>query len=293
MAKFNLPDFVVGRPLYASIVQLQQESPEIFIPDTEIASIFGCPVNAVWNGGGMALGGNMMFKQEVKDLIEFYNYELHLPIRFTFTNSLIGEKECWDSYCNMLAECGHNGHNEILTSSPTLEKYLRENYPNYKFCRSIIAAGTDPLGEIDKYDLVVCRRNMNNNWDFLETIPINKRHKVEFLCTDPCPDNCPRLYTHYRDFARGQLDFELSAPNTACSMGQVKGPFPLHYTKTKLKTYISRETIDKEYAPRGFSMFKLSGRGNPIGMILNVVDYMIKPEYQFDVIAILGAGYAL
>ena len=42
---------------------------------------------------------------------------------------------------------------------------------------------------------------MNNNWEYLETIPEDKRGKIEFLCTDPCPDNCPRIYTHYKNFA--------------------------------------------------------------------------------------------
>lgn len=281
-AKFNLPDFVKGRPVYALLHDWMQIAPDVLLPNTEIACVYGNFPGCIWNGGGTNFEG-FFTKSQIMEYIDFYNNKLHIPLRFTFTNPLIDERHLNDTYANLIAECGHNGQNEILTSSIVLENYLRKKYPNYKYCRSIIASREEPIDLSDKYYLSVLRRRMNNNWEFLETIPEELRYKVELLCTDPCPDNCPRLYTHYRDFARAQLEFN---PNEACNctMMDVKGNFQYKYLHS-LDTYISREMIDKEYLPRGFNQFKISGRGSALGAIMGILEYMISPEYKADAIS--------
>lgn len=281
-AYFNLPEFYTNKPLFAQAVDLKKRHPEIWLPNTDFACVFGNFPSCIWNGGGINVLGSVS-REVIQATFDFYNYELHLPLRLTFTNPLIGEEHLNDTYCNIIAECGHNGMNEILTSSPVLEDYLRKKYPKYKFCRSIIASREEPIVLDPKYHLEVMRRRMNNNWEFLETIPIDQRPKVEFLCTDPCPDNCPRIYTHYRDFARAQLELRHGNEQCACTMNEVKGEFIHNYTTT-LETYISREMIDKEYLPRGFNQFKISGRGSPIGSAFGIANYMIKPEYRDDVL---------
>ncbi len=281
-AKFNLPDFIKGRPVYAILNDWMKNTPDILLPNTEIACVYGNFNSCIWNGGGTNFD-KPQTKAEIMEYIDFYNNKLHIPLRFTFTNPLITERHLDDAYGNLIAECGHNGKNEILTSSIVLENYLRKKYPNYKYGHSIIASREEPIDLSDKYFLSVMRRRMNNNWNYLETIPEELRYKVEFLCTDPCPDNCPRLYTHYRDFARAQLEFN---PNEACNctMSDAKGEFQYKYLRG-LETYISREMIDKEYLPRGFNQFKISGRGSALGAIMGTVNYMINPEYKDDAIA--------
>lgn len=289
-AKFNLPDFIAGKAVYTALVDLKQEASDFWRPNTEIACVYGNFPSCIWNGGGLNVSGSWN-RRDIMALIEFYNYTLRIPLRFTFTNPLIDERHLHDCYANMIAECGHNGMNEILTSSTILEKYLREKYPNYKYCRSIIGARDQAIDLSDKYYLTVCQRRMNNNWEFLESIPEEQRHKVEFLCTDPCPDNCPRLYTHYRDFARAQIEYLPGTPECACSMNDIKGAFSHKYLHT-LQTYISREKIDSEYLPRGFNQFKISGRGSPMGGIMGALNYMVNPEYRDDALSIfVGASY--
>lgn len=289
-ALFNLPDFIAGRGVYTTLVDYSQQAKDFLLPNTGIACVYGNFPSCIWNGGGINVNGSWT-KPQIQELIEFYNYGLHIPLRFTFTNPLIDERHLNDTYSNMIAECGHNGMNEILTSSPVLEKYLREKYPKYKFCRSIIGARDQAVDFSDKYYLSVCQRRMNNNWEFLESIPEEKRHKIEFLCTDPCPDNCPRLYTHYRDFARAQLEYLPGTPECACSMNEVKGIFSHKYMHG-LETYISREMIDKDYLPRGFNQFKISGRASAMGGIMGALNYMVNPEYRDDALsAFVAASY--
>lgn len=291
MINMNMPDFVTGLPAYDILTDIAKENPDVLYPDVTIASVFGNFPFSIWNGGGLNFQ-HPWVKGEIKELIAYYNEELGIPLRFTFTNPMLQEKHCWDTYSNIIVEAGHNGKNEILTSSRILENYLRNNYPNYKYCSSIV--GTDampyPVNETDRYDLMVMQRRRNNNWTFLDTIPIEIRHKIEFLCNDPCPDDCPRLYSHYRDFGRAQLNLEPDQPANECSMHGIKGKFPYKYMQT-LDTYISRETILKDYLPKGFTQFKVSGRNSAFSIIRNILDYMVKPEYRVDVSAYLWQPY--
>ena len=56
---------------------------------------------------------------------------------------------------------------------------------------------------------------------------------------------------------------------------------------------ISYDEIKEIYEPLGYSEFKISGRWNKNSIALNVTRYLIKPEYQFDVLSyLLGAAYS-
>lgn len=279
---FNMPDFVFGREIYGYFLDLKKQHSYAFYENYEIISVFGCFPNCIWNGGGHFNSCIFMNGPRVKEIIEIYNKEFNLPIRFTFTNPSLEEKHYYDTYGNLLAELGHNGKNEIVVSDPKFEEYLRANYPNYKYVKSIIGTENQPVFLDDKYYLTVMRRRMNNNWDYLEKIPMEQRGKIEFLCTDPCPDNCPRIYSHYRAHGRTQLNYGILDPNNACTMSDIKGPFMNKYCST-LETSISREQIENDYIPRGFNVFKLSGRFNFGSIIMNLVTYFVKPEYREDV----------
>lgn len=282
MNKFdlNLPDFCSGLPLYTVLLSLKEKHPEIFYKDVDIAAIFGCFSGSIWNGGSLIIGKNNT-GNEIKNLIYFYNYEHGVPLRFTFTNPHITEKECYDTYSNLIAQHGHNGMNEILVVSPVLEEYLRTEYPNYRYCRSIIGTHEQEYFAEAKYHMTVMRRRKNNDWDFLDKIPSTERHKIEFLCNDPCPDDCPRIYSHYRDYGYATLKQE-NTERCNCTSDSGKNFFVNHYLRT-LETYISRESIINNYLPKGYKHFKISGRGNPGMMIEFITEYMIKPEYQADV----------
>lgn len=290
MINFNLPDFETGLSTYNIIQKYKRDYPYIFFnKDDKIASVFGCLKGAIWNGGSFLLDAGAHTKDAIKYFVNFYNNQ-GIPLRFTFTNPLIEEKHCYDSYCNMIAETAHNGKNEILVVSEVLENYLRKNYPNYKYIRSIIGSSEKPYDPDEKYYMSVMRRNMNNNWEYLDTIPKEHRSKIEFLCNDPCIDNCPRIYSHYIDFAKIQLNFEKSISSNWKCTNKPDHPFE-YYTTKQRASYISRAMIETEYLPRGYNQFKLSGRSNISKIIYNVTDYMIKPEYRADMIAILYEAY--
>lgn len=275
MIEYMLPDFIIGQLPYTTLLELQKIAPHMLYPNQGISFIYGCVPNAIWNGGSILLHQRIYHKPEVKEYIDYINNTLNLPIAWTFTNPLIGEKECYDSYCNMLAELGHNGKNYILVSSPILEKYLREHYPNYKYCRSIIVATNEKEAPLiydnPDYEFSVLQRAYNNDFEYLKSIPEEYRHKVEILTTDRCPPNCPRIYTHYVAFANAQIKYDYKYPGIPCTQEQYAEGNPLVITK---------QMIDEIYVPLGYTHFKLSGRTNLDVIIDNICEYFVLPEYQ-------------
>ena len=67
-AYFNLPDFYLNPRTYILLFDLKQHHPEIFLPNTEIASIFGCVPNAIWNGGGIQLSNQFLLRNDLQEL---------------------------------------------------------------------------------------------------------------------------------------------------------------------------------------------------------------------------------
>ena len=59
--------------------------------------------------------------------------------------------------------------------------------------------------ELENYYQIVLPRRKVKDFDFLNSISKENRDKFELLCNDPCPVTCPRLYTHYKDFAKATL----------------------------------------------------------------------------------------
>lgn len=287
-AFFNLPDFCCNLPTYRLLFELYKTDPYVFLPNTDFSCIYGCVNNVIWNGGGVVLG-EMLLTEQIEELVSFYNDDLNIPLRLTYTNPLLTENMCYDTYANLVTEVFHNGKNEILVNSPILEQYLKKNYPNFKYCRSILAAKDvyyDP-----SYYLSVLKRDMNNNWDYLDSIPLAHRQKIEILCTDVCPPDCPRIYSHYKDLARIQLTYSTDQTLCACDQMDKRGKFSIYTARHSNPKYVTRELIDNEYLPRGYQQFKISGRTLISSAIVDCLEYLIKPEYKPDLALMLFNQY--
>lgn len=272
MIHYMLPDFVLGDKAYTVLCSLQEYSPEVLYPEQAVQFIYGAPPNTLWNGGSLLCSEKFMLMNTIRDLIAYYNDVLKFPIAWTFTNPLLTKEDCYDRYCNLLAEAGHNGMNYILVTSPILEQYLREHYPNYKYCRSIIAnEGYNNYANLD-YTFLVMERKHNIDFDFLNSIPVEARSRIEILANDFCSPDCPYIYEHYRDFAKSQLAFEaLDIAKLQCHYKQMRINNPL---------VINKQQIDNIYVPLGYTHFKLSGRTSIELIVDNILDYFVKDDYR-------------
>ncbi len=285
MIQLNMPGFYQNGEIAFELFELLRQYPEVAYSDTKIVSLFDTFPNMIWNGGGCHFGRTLDIS-EVKNIVYTYNQVYNMPIRFTFTNPMLQEKHLQDTYCNLVVEACENGFNEILTSSPILEKYLKTHYPNYKYMRSIIATenGND-FSELDNnnVELVVLKRIKNNDWDYLNTIPQKYRSKIEILCNDTCTPDCPRLYSHYKEYGVAQLTYnrDLVKP---CS--QKPDPFFLKTLQSN-PTFVNRDMIVNKYYPNGFINFKIAGRSSRFAFVENINNYLIKPEYHADIRHIL------
>lgn len=286
MINYHCPDFWNHHYIYLELLSLYNNYKECFYENVNIGSIFGAFPGMIWNGGTFDGEKKASFKDI--DYIVNFHYENKIPLNLTMTNPLIQEKHLYDDYCNMILEKCENDLNEILINSSILENYIRENFPKYKINHSILATKKDKtlneyLEETKKYNKIVLPRRILKNWDFLNQIPFELRNKFEFLCNDPCPIDCPRLYSHYEDFGKAQLGILKNQNLIDCNFCY-NTPFVYHSTQ---KYQISFEEIKNLYNPANFSEFKISGRLEKNYAITAIVPYLIKPEYQKDVYLIL------
>ena len=271
-------------------LDLLNKHPNILRSKTNFYSFYGVFPGAKWNGGGYLFGYENTSIKEMKQIKRFYN-KRGIVITFTFTNQLITEEYIHDEYCNQMLKIFHNGMNEVLVVSPILEKYIRENYPKYKINRSIINTEKIPF-LLDNYHLTVLSKFKNRDFDFLKSLSDEERRRTELLCDELCVNNCPYKYEHYKEYAYIQLHAK-DPENAHKNFGKCRfseEDFKYYRKRNNDSKYIiTYDDIINTYMPLGFEYFKLSGRGKDnVLTLVKFMDYLIKEEYQMDVLTFLG-----
>lgn len=122
---WHLPGFCYFFKLNTRLIQLMKKYPEKFHEGYEIGSVYGTFPGAIWNGGRAVFG--VMSKKDIKLVLDNYN-KLGIPVRFTWTNSILEEKHLNDTYCNLIMELANNGKNQVLVNRDVLSDYLRKTY---------------------------------------------------------------------------------------------------------------------------------------------------------------------
>lgn len=289
MINYYCPDIIVGYKFYPNLMKLKRDYPELFYDDVHVKKVYGNFPNVTWNGGSMFTGPFVSEIAEMKSFLDIYK-ELDIKLQFTMTNSLVDEKDCYDRYGNLILTLlseDYSDISEILVASPILENFIRANYPKLKISRSIVDTPVDYNYKeaLNHYENIVIPIRHTYDFDFFSQFSDEEKKRVEILCSDPCPIDCPRIYEHYREYARGNLflgsrDF-CTNPLVNCTNDDCG---TLRRYDSENGVLVPYNKIIKDYVPRGFSEFKLSGRGSVPNVICNVVSYMIKPRYQVNAI---------
>ena len=292
--KFHLPGLRQNYPLNMLIVSLLQECPEYFREGVSIASFFGEFPISLWNGG-RASKYDQCDNSYIRGVVKSANAQ-GIPIRYTFTNMALTEKDLSDPYCNFCMKIADNGMNGVIVVSQILEQYLREKYPNYKFnsstCKELrtIERVNEELKK--DYDLVVLDYNFNNQFELLDKI--EDKERCEILVNAVCIPNCPRRGAHYQNVSRNQqailknqtLPKELQIPLEPWHC-EYSGNNCIH-TIQNYSTYVSPEDIWEKYVPMGFHNFKIEGRtDNLFAVVEAYCHYLIRPEYQGEIRVLL------
>lgn len=282
MIYFYIPDFFYHYNVNIKLLDLIKEKPQMFYDDFQIAGIYGNFPNCMWNGGTYIFGPHISHLEQ-KAIAQTFNEKYEIPLILTMTNPLISGLDCLDRYSNYILENLDNGINQILVTSPDLEYYIRNKYPNYLINRSILAAEKIYYDDSDKYYKTVLNKKKNKDFDFLSQI--QNKDKIEILINENCVDDCPRAYSHYIDYAKQQKLLTNGPEVMQSGCNQNKG---MHFESLKKSSYyITRDEIKQVYEPMGFKHFKLCGRGTFPQIIIHYANYMVKPEYKDDFLGIM------
>ena len=217
---WHIPGFCAFRLLNQLLMNMMKSYPEYFNEGYVIGSAYGTFPGAIWNGGRAVIG--LTPKAQIQSILDIYN-QRNIPVRFTWTNTLIGEKECYDTYCNLIMRLADNGLNQVLVNSPALEKYLRENYPSFKMISSTTKRITDRdrlIEEFGKdYFLVVLDYDLNHDEEVLrQIVDSGNAGRCEILVNEVCYPGCPKRKEHYEqqyhqpDISINSLVLELREP---------------------------------------------------------------------------------
>lgn len=273
---WHLPGLCVNFYINQIIINLMKEHPEKFHDGYRVGSVYGTFPGAIWNGGRHVHG--ISAKRDMEQIIGTYN-RFGVPVRFTWTNSLLEEKHVNDTYCNLIMDLANNGKNQVLVNAKPLEDYLKANYPDFKYISSTTKRITTLEGMKDEleqgYFMVVLDYDLNHDEEVLNSLePYASR--VEILVDEICFPNCPKRTEHYKDESLRQLTFDkgtvFDCPNrkTIPSFAECK----------KRPAFISNEEIS-DYIERGYVNFKLVGRGLPQDMLIDsYMYYLVKDEHR-------------
>lgn len=271
---WHLPGFYYFFYLNQVIIHLMKEHPECFVEGYRVGSVYGTFPGAIWNGGRAVLG--ITAKQDMEKIIATYNgYEV--PVRFTWTNSLLEEKHVHDTYCNLIMDVANNGKNQVLVNTDVLENYLREKYPDFRYISSTTKRIKDLDGllrELSKdYFMAVLDYDLNHDEAVLEALK-PEASRVEILVDEICFAGCNKRVAHYRDESLMQLTYSkgttFDCPN--------RKTIPSFKECMKRPAFISKEELPS-YIDRGFVNFKLVGRGLPIELVKeSYLYYLVKDE---------------
>lgn len=276
---WHLPGFCYFRQLNLAVISLMKEYRDCFRDGYQIGSVYGTFPGAIWNGGRVVMG--LAGKRDIESTLKLYNSK-GVPVRFTWTNSVLEEKHVYDTYCNLIMRLADNGLNQVLVNTPVLEQYIRREYPDYKLISSTtkrINEAGGVLAELDKdYFLVVLDYDLNHDRKTLELIE-PYAGKVEILVNEVCSPECPLRAQHYAQQSRAQLEFDVHDLFKCPNSNEKKG----FSECMKRPAFISNEEIGS-YIDRGFVNFKIAGRGMPQSYVLDAYLYFLVKEDQREFI---------
>ena len=273
---WHLPGFCYFRYLNQIVINLMKDYPDKFRDGLCIGSVYGTFPGAIWNGGRAVFG--LTAKSDIEKILDAYNSK-GIPVRFTWTNSLLEEKHLNDTYCNLIMRLADNGLNQVLANTEVLENYIRKNYPKFPVISSTtkrITSMEDFRKELEKdYHLVVLDYDLNHNEAVLQELePF--ADKVELLVNEICYPGCKMRKEHYRNESKAQLEYDT----------QLRFQCPNKSTPRVFKecmerpAFISNEDIPA-YVERGYVNFKIVGRGLPIDLVKDsYLYYLVKDGEQ-------------
>lgn len=290
--KFYIPGFAQQDKFIFNtmFIDYMKENPDKF-RNCEIQSIFDCFTPMIWNGG-RSIRNEMFSLDDCKTIINTIN-EKGISVRFTCTNSLIEQKHLNEYFSNTILEYANESKiNDVLVYSDILEEYIRDKYPNLRICYSTTKCDSsiDSINKViesKKYLSIVPDFNLNNTD---ELFSIEDKSNIELLINESCCPGCQDRAMHYKMYSSNNIKYGkniFTEDNIAgeCDHTEYKSCDLLELINKNNKA-ISVDDLYSKYYDAGFRNFKIAGRDFTISRnLVAYVYYMVKPEYQLEVIS--------
>ena len=280
-ARFHLPGLFEFHDFYEIFLDLFSRHRDWFYDWCEIGSIYGAPASCLWGGGRVGFGQSGIEQQVLVMARKF-----GVPVRLTFSNSLLQEKHLDDAQCNRLCRLFESPENGVIVHSDILLEYLRAKYPKFQLISSTTKVITDFdqfKAELERpeFSYVVPDFRLNHRGAELGLLPQDLKSKVEFLCNECCWFECQNRKQCYENVSRKALGEAVTDWNCN-SPGSENGYV---FSKAmKNPGFISLDDIRNNYLPAGFTNFKIEGRSLGSALILEfLLYYMTKPEHALEV----------
>ena len=282
VAHFHLPGLFEFYELYKLFLPLYKNHRDWFYDWCDIASIYGAPEACLWGGG--RTGEGTAKPEAVLALMNEYG----ISARLTFSNSLLKSEHLSDKKCNSLCALFENSNikSGVIVHSDLLADYLQQNYRGLYLISSttkVLTDFEDFKAELNRpeFQYVVPDFRLNKELEKLETLSPSQKDKVEFLCNECCDFNCKARKACYENVSRKNLGLDVIDHKCTAPEAQKGYRFSL---AQKNPAFIGIQDIQNTYLPKGFSNFKIEGRGLGSAMVLEfLLYYLIKGEHQLEV----------
>ena len=165
-------------------------------------------------------------------------------------------------------------------------EYLKNKYPELYFVSSttkVLTDYNDLLDEVnrDDFNYVVPDFRLNKCFDKLDTMTQEQKCKIEFLCNECCWFGCYDRKACYEAVSR--MNLGENCPGHICVSPDAGEGYRFSKAMSN-PAFISVDDICNIYLPKGFSNFKIEGRGLGSALVLEfLLYYMTKTEYQINV----------
>lgn len=282
-ALYHLPGLFEFGDFYRAFLPLFRERRDWFYDWCEIGSIYGAPADCLWGGGRVGFG-----EDRPADAVKL-TAEYGVSARLTFSNSLLRPEHLADPGCNALCALFEKSGpvpNGVILSSDLLLEYLTKQYPGFYFVSSttkVLRRFEQLEAELDRpeFHFVVPDFRLNRAFDRLESLPEDKKRKLEFLCNECCWFDCPDRMACYENVSRKNLGED--CPDHLCLSPTASRGYRFSDAMAN-PGFIGVEDIRNIYLPMGFSHFKIEGRSLGSALLLEfLLYYLTKPEYQLKV----------